>query len=97
MTPYEQVRVFDRFFRGVDAHAASGSGLGLAIVKSVMWLHGGQIRSGQPTRPGHYGDAGFSVWRGPYRNTAGRDMTVPLKRCAVCVAAIPETAVDERE
>jgi two-component system, OmpR family, sensor kinase len=43
----ERERVFDRFYRGEDAHAlardASGSGLGLAIVKAIAERHGAAV------------------------------------------------------
>ncbi len=38
----DQGRVFDKFFRGGNAHVA-GSGLGLAIVRRVMTSHGGSV------------------------------------------------------
>ncbi|MBT9444823.1 MAG: heavy metal sensor histidine kinase [Hyphomonadaceae bacterium] len=42
-------RVFDRFYRGEDAHAGEDPrsarvGLGLAITKAIMDLHGGSVR-----------------------------------------------------
>ncbi len=43
----ERERVFDRFYRGVDAvsvpGAAGGSGLGLAIVRSIAQRHGARV------------------------------------------------------
>jgi len=43
--PTELPRIFDRFYRGVQAAEArgSGSGLGLAIVKSIVDMHGGRV------------------------------------------------------
>ncbi len=38
-------RVFDRFYRSVDARARPGSGLGLAIVRQVAELHGGAVHA----------------------------------------------------
>jgi signal transduction histidine kinase len=52
----ELPRIFERFYRGSQAHEArsSGSGLGLAIVKSIVDMHGGRIevesRVGNGTR-----------------------------------------------
>lgn len=47
ITPEEQARVFDRFYRGTSAHGAdgatSGTGLGLAIVKEITQRHGARI------------------------------------------------------
>lgn len=48
MAPGDMERVFDRFYRGVDARGTnvSGSarvGLGLAITKAIMDLHGGSV------------------------------------------------------
>jgi signal transduction histidine kinase len=43
--PQDQARVFDEFFRSVNArtHTAEGTGLGLAIVKAVVEQHHGSI------------------------------------------------------
>jgi signal transduction histidine kinase len=38
----EQPYVFDRFFRGLDAHT-EGTGLGLFIVKTMIERHGGSV------------------------------------------------------
>ena len=35
--------VFDRFYRGRNANAASGTGLGLAIARWIAGQHGGRI------------------------------------------------------
>ncbi len=45
IAPNELPHVFERFFRGAQAHEAraSGSGLGLAIVKSIVDMHGGRV------------------------------------------------------
>ena len=43
----ERERVFDRFYRGVDA-GVSGSGLGLAIVKRIALRHNARIELSDP-------------------------------------------------
>ena len=45
IAPDELPHVFERFFRGAQAHEArgSGSGLGLAIVKSIVDMHAGRV------------------------------------------------------
>ena len=46
IAPEKLPRVFDRFFRGDDAHsrAVEGSGLGLSIAQWIVQTHGGEIR-----------------------------------------------------
>jgi heavy metal sensor kinase len=43
IAPEEQVRIFDRFYRGDPARERGGSGLGLALTRSIVQLHGGRI------------------------------------------------------
>ncbi|MGA7731134.1 MAG: ATP-binding protein [Chloroflexia bacterium] len=42
ISPQEQRRVFDKFYRAAEANH-EGTGLGLAIARSIVELHGGQI------------------------------------------------------
>lgn len=41
--PADLPRVFDRFYRALDARSRPGSGLGLAIVSDVVEAHGGSV------------------------------------------------------
>ena len=45
LTPEDQRRIFDRFYRASEGRALreQGSGLGLAIVKDLVEAHGGQV------------------------------------------------------
>lgn len=43
MSPAEQQRVFERFYRVNHKTTVAGSGLGMAIVKEIMLLHGGEV------------------------------------------------------
>jgi two-component system sensor histidine kinase KdpD len=40
----EQARIFERFYRGVQARQVPGSGMGLAIVQEIVRAHGGTLR-----------------------------------------------------
>ncbi len=42
--PKDQAHIFEKFYRGDDAHATAGNGLGLAIASRIIGLHGGSIR-----------------------------------------------------
>jgi two-component system sensor histidine kinase KdpD len=39
----EQARIFERFYRGVDASRIPGTGMGLAIVQRIAQAHGGSL------------------------------------------------------
>jgi signal transduction histidine kinase len=43
ISPMQQKRVFDRFYKADEARSASGSGLGLSIVQAFVKAHGGDI------------------------------------------------------
>ena len=43
ITPEEQKRIFERFFRGGNPHS-SGSGLGLSIARAIANAHGGRVQ-----------------------------------------------------
>jgi hypothetical protein len=50
-------KVFDRFYRAVDARGLPGSGLGLAIVRQVAESHGGAVsaaRAGEAARSSRF-------------------------------------------
>jgi two-component system sensor histidine kinase KdpD len=40
----ERARIFERFYRGVQARQVPGSGMGLAIVQEIVRAHGGTLR-----------------------------------------------------
>jgi two-component system sensor histidine kinase KdpD len=49
--PGEEVKVFEKFYRGQEAGARSGAGLGLAIARGMVEAHGGWI-SAEPRAGG---------------------------------------------
>jgi signal transduction histidine kinase len=56
--PDEQVRIFDKFFRGRNAGDVPGSGLGLYMARSVIEVHGGTVSMRNLTNCG----AEFKLW-----------------------------------
>jgi two-component system sensor histidine kinase MprB len=55
----DQGRVFDRFYRTLDARSRPGSGLGLAIVRDVAERHQGTVFA--RSRPGGGTEVGFTL------------------------------------
>lgn len=51
--PEEQDRIFEKFYRGIDAttYAPTGTGLGLAIIKQIVTAHEGKLQV--ESSPGH--------------------------------------------
>jgi signal transduction histidine kinase len=43
MTPDQQARIFERFYRADPSGNIPGTGLGMSLVKEIMDLHGGEI------------------------------------------------------
>jgi two-component system sensor histidine kinase KdpD len=43
-TPGDEMRVFEKFYRG-PAQGARGAGLGLAICRAIVTAHGGTIKA----------------------------------------------------
>ena len=68
ISPDEQERVFDRFFRGSLAESGHvpGVGLGLSITQEIMRAHGGQVTVESPSAELRIGELGrgsaFTLW-----------------------------------
>jgi len=62
MSPEEQERVFDRFFRGSLAESGHipGTGLGLSIAQEIMQAHGGRVTVESRCVPGQ--GCTFALW-----------------------------------
>jgi signal transduction histidine kinase len=62
ITPEEQDRLFERFFRGRAAleRGVPGTGMGLATAKEIVEQHGGRLEVSSEGEPGR--GATFSVW-----------------------------------
>jgi two-component system sensor histidine kinase KdpD len=58
LRPGEELRAFEKFYRGPDSTDGHGVGLGLAICKGIVDAHGGWIEG--KNRVG--GGAEFTVW-----------------------------------
>jgi len=54
ISPEDETRVFDRFWRAPAARQLPGSGLGLAIVKDVAETHGGRVTLERPAGGGAF-------------------------------------------
>jgi len=64
ISPEEQERLFERFYRGDAAQktGASGTGLGLTICQEIVERHAGRITVQSPANPPEEGGSTFSVW-----------------------------------
>jgi signal transduction histidine kinase len=63
ISPEEQERVFERFYRGEDplVLATAGTGLGLSIVRQLVEMHGGRIWLESSGVPGEGSTFSFSL------------------------------------
>ncbi|MEI8159066.1 MAG: CHASE domain-containing protein [Burkholderiales bacterium] len=52
MTPEQQARVFERFYRADTSGKILGTGLGMSIVHEIVALHGGRVELDSKTRVG---------------------------------------------
>jgi len=43
MTPEQQARIFERFYRADASGNTPGTGLGMSLVKEIIELHGGRV------------------------------------------------------
>jgi two-component system, OmpR family, sensor histidine kinase KdpD len=43
ISPEEQSRIFDRYYRGAAGHEVSGTGLGLYVARKIVLAHGGAL------------------------------------------------------
>ena len=48
----EIIRVFEKFFRGIEHKSTTGTGLGLSICKGIIEAHGGHIMAVNNTDKG---------------------------------------------
>jgi two-component system sensor histidine kinase KdpD len=76
LTPGDEERIFEKFYRGQRPPARSGTGLGLAICRSIVELHGGRIRAAN--QPG-----GGSVFRIELPQPPRPVITIPTEAAAV--------------
>jgi two-component system sensor histidine kinase KdpD len=58
LNPGEELRAFEKFYRGPNSTDRHGAGLGLAICKGIVEAHGGRIEG--TNRAG--GGAEFTAW-----------------------------------
>jgi signal transduction histidine kinase len=53
LTKAEQVRIFDKFYRGANVrNQVAGTGMGLSIARDILIAHGGDVRLDRSTERG---------------------------------------------
>ncbi|MBI3248157.1 MAG: HAMP domain-containing protein [Deltaproteobacteria bacterium] len=69
ITPEEQERIFDRFYRGDRARSRGGTGLGLTLTHSIVLVHGGQIAVDSILGKGSCFRVTLPLTEGPFQST----------------------------
>ena len=65
LTPGDEARIFEKFYRGLGRESQSGVGLGLTICRAIVKAHGGEIVA--RNRPEGGAELSFTIPHGQAR------------------------------